>query len=60
MWSLFGLGLNHEKNLRKMRILSFVSLVNKHGEITFEELSKELDINVDDVESFVINGKLFF
>ena len=43
-----------------MRILSFVSLVNKHGEITFEELSKELDINVDDVESFVINGKLFF
>lgn len=47
-------GLNHERNLVKMRILTFLSLVHKHNEMTFEELSKELDINVDDVEGFII------
>ena len=30
--------------------------MNKHDEISFEELSKELNINVDDVESFIIDG----
>ena len=48
-------GLNHERNLRKIRILTFISLVNKRDEITFEELSKELNLNVDDVESFIID-----
>ncbi|CAB4013294.1 eukaryotic translation initiation factor 3 subunit M-like [Paramuricea clavata] len=48
-------GLNHERNLRKIRILTFISLVNKHDEITFEELSKELNINVENVESFIID-----
>ena len=36
-----------------------MSLVNKHDEISFEELSKELNINVEDVERFIIEGKSF-
>jgi hypothetical protein len=32
--------------------------VNKRDEITFEELSKELNINVENVESFIIDGKV--
>lgn len=56
----FHLGLNHERNLRKIRILTFISLVNKHDEIAFEELSKELNINVENVESFIIDGKIMF
>jgi hypothetical protein len=55
---LFHVGLNHERNLRKIRILTFISLVNKRDEISFEELSKELNINTEDVESFIIEGKV--
>jgi hypothetical protein len=55
---LFHVGLNHERNLRKIRILTFISLVNKRDEISFEELSKELNINIEDVESFIIEGKV--
>lgn len=46
--------------MTKMRILSFVSLVNKWEEISFEDLSKELQINLADVESFIIDGKCDF
>ena len=55
---MFHVGLNHERNLRKIRILTFISLVNKRDEISFEELSKELNINIEDVESFIIEGKV--
>ena len=49
--------MNHDKNITKMRTLTFVSLVHKHNEMSFEELSKELDINDDDVEGFIMEGE---
>ena len=53
----FNSGLSHEKNMKKMRILSFMSLGSEKSEVPFEDLSKAVDINTEDVESFVIDGK---
>ncbi|XP_031569542.1 eukaryotic translation initiation factor 3 subunit M-like [Actinia tenebrosa] len=51
-----SLGLSNELNLKKMRILTVMEIgVNKH-EISFDELANQLDINVDDVEGFVIEA----
>lgn len=47
-------GLNHEQNLKKMRLLSFMQLAESNPELTFEELQKELQITEDEVEPFII------
>lgn len=47
-------GLNHEQNLKKMRLLSFMQLAESNPEVTFEELQKELQITEDEVEPFII------
>ena len=49
-------GLNHEKNLHKMRVLTFMSLGEAKSEVSFEDLCKELDIGSDEIEEFVIEG----
>lgn len=53
---LFLLGLNHEQNLQKMRLLSFMQLAESNPEISFDIIEKELQINPDEVESFIIEG----
>ncbi|CAH1114228.1 unnamed protein product [Psylliodes chrysocephalus] len=47
-------GLNHEQNLQKMRLLSFMQLAESNPEISFDIIEKELQINPDEVESFII------
>lgn len=47
-------GLNHEQNLKKMRLLSFMQLAESNPELTFDELQKELQITEDEVEPFII------
>ncbi|XP_017049618.1 eukaryotic translation initiation factor 3 subunit M [Drosophila ficusphila] len=47
-------GLNHEQNMKKMRLLTFMQLAESSPEMTFETLTKELQINEDEVEPFVI------
>lgn len=47
-------GLNHEQNMKKMRLLSFMQLAESNPELTFEQLQKELQIGEDDVEPFII------
>ena len=49
--------MNHEKNIYKMRILTFMSLGENSKVITFDTLQQQLQINQEDVESFVIDGK---
>jgi len=49
------LGLNHEANLRKMRILTFMQLAETQSEISFPEIQKHMQINEDDVEDFLID-----
>lgn len=47
-------GLNHEQNLKKMRLLSFMQLAESNPELSFEQLQSELQIGEDDVEPFII------
>ncbi|KAB0798669.1 hypothetical protein PPYR_09662 [Photinus pyralis] len=47
-------GLNHEHNMQKMRLLSFMQLAETNPEINFETIQKELQIGAEDVEGFII------
>lgn len=49
-------GLSHEKNLHKMRVLTFMSLGETKSEVTFDDLCKELNFGLDEVEAFVIEA----
>ncbi|GLV44029.1 eukaryotic translation initiation factor 3 subunit m [Carabus blaptoides fortunei] len=49
-----SLGLNHEQNMKKMRLLSFMQLAESHPEISFEMVQEELQIEANEVESFII------
>ena len=49
-------GLSHEKNIHKMRVLTFMSIGETTSEISFDELCKELNIGIDEVEEFIIEG----
>ena len=51
-----GQGLNHEQNMQKMRLLSFMQLAETNQEIGFDVIQKELQIDEDDVEGFIIEG----
>ncbi|XP_075972795.1 eukaryotic translation initiation factor 3 subunit m [Anticarsia gemmatalis] len=47
-------GLNHEQNVKKMRILSFMQMAETNPELTYDEITSELQIEEKDVESFII------
>lgn len=47
-------GLNHEQNIKKMRLLSFMQLAESSPEMTFQQLQSELQIGENDVEPFII------
>lgn len=47
-------GLNHEQNMKKMRLLSFMQLAESNPEISFETVQDELQIEANEVESFII------
>ncbi|XP_066259240.1 eukaryotic translation initiation factor 3 subunit M [Euwallacea similis] len=47
-------GLNHEQNMRKMRLLSFMQLAEATPELSFEAVEQELQIKRDEVEAFII------
>ena len=48
---------NHEGNIKKMKILTMVSIACEQPEIEFTSLAKQLMLNEDEVEEFVIEGK---
>ncbi len=50
--------MNHERNINKMRILSLMSMAENSKEIPFDLLQKQLQIDAEDIESFVIDGKI--
>lgn len=49
-----SLGLNHDSNLKKMRLLTFMQMAERQKEITFDTIKSDLQINEESVESFVI------
>ncbi|XP_075234518.1 eukaryotic translation initiation factor 3 subunit m isoform X1 [Lycorma delicatula] len=53
--NLGKLGLNHEQNMKKMRLLTFMQLAEGNSEMTFETIQNELQIHEDQVEAFIID-----
>ncbi|KAK6191351.1 hypothetical protein SNE40_003066 [Patella caerulea] len=49
------LGLSHEDNLQKMRVLTFMQTVENRKEIDYSTIEKEMQIDEDEVEEFIIN-----
>ena len=49
-------GMNHERNVNKMRILTLMSLAENNKELPFDLLQTQLQIEQDEIESFVIDG----
>jgi len=49
-----GLGLSHEQNQKKMRLLTFMHLAESKKELNFDTVQKELLIAEGDVEPFII------
>lgn len=52
--------LSHEQNIKKMRLLTFMQLAETNPEMSFQTIQDELQIEEDQVESFIIDGKDFF
>uniref|UniRef100_A0A6G1SLS4 Eukaryotic translation initiation factor 3 subunit M n=1 Tax=Aceria tosichella TaxID=561515 RepID=A0A6G1SLS4_9ACAR len=50
-----GLGLNHEQNLQKMRLLTFMQMAEGQKEISYETIMAELKIEHNEVEPFVFD-----
>lgn len=49
-------GMSHEKNIDKLRILTLMTLAENNKELPFDLLQKQLKIEADEIESFVIDG----
>jgi translation initiation factor 3 subunit M len=52
-------GIKHERNLNKMRLLTFLQTAENQKEITFDSIEKEMQVPTDEVESFIIEGTSF-
>merc|ERR1719278_1176425 len=50
-----GLGLKHEDNVRKMKLLSFMQLAENRSEVSFAEIQHNIQISEDEVEEFLID-----
>ncbi|KAM4617416.1 eukaryotic translation initiation factor 3 subunit M isoform 3-T3 [Discoglossus pictus] len=51
-----SLGLSHEQNMEKMRLLTFMGMAVENKDISFDTIQQELLIGADDVEAFVIDA----
>lgn len=50
-----GLGLKHEDNMRKMKLLSFMQLAENRSEISFHEIQQAMQLGEGEVEGFIID-----
>ena len=51
-----SVGLLHEQNMAKMRLLTFMGMAVENKEISFDTMQQELQIGAEDVEAFVIHA----
>ena len=42
-----------------MRLLTFLQIAESQKELTFDAIEKQMQIQTDDIESFIIEGKIF-
>ncbi|XP_054717631.1 eukaryotic translation initiation factor 3 subunit M-like [Uloborus diversus] len=50
-----SLGLSHEQNLQKMRLLTFMQMAETQKEIPFTLLESELQLKAEEIEPFIID-----
>jgi len=50
------MGLDHSKLQKKMRILTLISMAERSNEITFAQIQKELQLEPQQVEQFIIDA----
>jgi len=50
-----SLGLKHEENVKKMQALTFLQMAETNSELSFDVLEKELQIQPNQIEGFVID-----
>lgn len=50
-----SLGLSHERNMLKMRLLTFMQIAESKKEISFDTIMSELQIEEEQVEAFVFD-----
>jgi len=50
--------LDHASCQHKMRLLTMMSLSNDNNELTFELLQQQLELKVDEIEAFIVDGRL--
>lgn len=50
-----GLGLSHEQNVQKMRLLTFMQMAEGKKEISYDTIMDELKITLNEVEPFVFD-----
>ncbi|KAI2811485.1 hypothetical protein RDWZM_003723 [Blomia tropicalis] len=48
------LGLSHEANMKKMRLLTFMQMAETKKELPYADIQKELQLSPDQVEIFII------
>uniref|UniRef100_A0A4W3KD93 Eukaryotic translation initiation factor 3, subunit M n=1 Tax=Callorhinchus milii TaxID=7868 RepID=A0A4W3KD93_CALMI len=51
-----SLGLSHEQNMEKMRLLTLMGMAVESKEVSFDTLQQELQLVEEDVEAFVIDA----
>ncbi|XP_064077264.1 eukaryotic translation initiation factor 3 subunit M-like isoform X2 [Macrobrachium nipponense] len=51
-----SIGLDHDANVRKMRLLTFIQMAETQSEMTFEHIMQELQLPSEEVEGFVIEA----
>ncbi|CAG7731114.1 unnamed protein product [Allacma fusca] len=50
------MGLDHEKLMKKMRILSLISMAERSTELSFSQIQRELQLEPNQVERFIIDA----
>ncbi|RWS08227.1 eukaryotic translation initiation factor 3 subunit M-like protein [Dinothrombium tinctorium] len=50
-----SLGLSHEQNMQKMRLLTFMQIAETKKELSFENIQEELQLQPNEVEGFIID-----
>ncbi|CAF1180686.1 unnamed protein product [Rotaria sordida] len=49
-------GVKHDRNITKMRLLTFLQSAENQKEIPFDTIEKQMQITADEVESFIIEA----
>lgn len=51
-----SVGLDHDANVRKMRLLTFMQMAENSSEMTFGQIEHELQLTAPEVEAFIIEA----